>query len=154
MGMPLPFKLALFLMIIMTAGGSAAEAASGAIHWYRYAEGKAIAKQEEKKVFLYFRSESCQYCAKMENETFRNPEVVSFLNRNFVSVWISSDADRAVAARYFVRGFPTTWFLDESGEKISNRPGYVQSDTFLAILRYLHSDAYTRMSFHDFTARK
>ena len=127
---------------------------SATVRWYGYNEGMALATEQKKKVFLYFWAAWCQYCEKMEKDTLSKKEVATILNENFIPIKINSDADQQLATRYFVRGLPTTWFLTDTGEKISNLPGYVAPDFFVPILRYIHSNSYEKMTFKEFVNNK
>ncbi|RJQ61030.1 MAG: DUF255 domain-containing protein [Desulfobacteraceae bacterium] len=133
---------------------SANTASAADIQWYGYDDGLALAKKQGKKVFLYFWADWCQYCKKMEEETLSKKEVAALLGKNYIPVKINMDADQRLASQYFVRGLPTTWFLSETGEKISNLPGYVAHDLFLPILDYIQSDSYKQMTFKEFLAKK
>jgi len=138
------------LCILFTVASFTCTAYSATIRWHGYNDGMALAKEQRKKVFLYFWAEWCLYCKKMEKETLSKKEVAAILNKNFIPIKINSDADQELATRYFVRGLPTTWFLTETGEKISNLPGYVAPDLFVPILRYIHSNSYQKMAFKEF----
>ena len=41
------------------------------IDWKQYNEGVRLAKKENKKIFLHFRTDWCGYCAQMEKTTFK-----------------------------------------------------------------------------------
>ena len=127
---------------------------SAAIRWYSYDKGLSLGKKEGKKIFLYFWADWCRYCEKMEKETLTKPAVISFLNDKFIPIKVNSDAEKRLAMQYSVRGLPTAWFLGESGEKISNLPGYASLDLFLPILDYIHTDSYKKMTFEKFLAKK
>jgi len=127
---------------------------SASVRWHGYNDGMALAKEQKKKVFLYFWATWCPYCEKMEKETLSKKEVTAILNKEFIPIKVNSDADQRLATQYFVRGLPTTWFLTETGEKISNLPGYVAPDLFVPILRYIHSDSYKKMTFKEFLDKK
>lgn len=138
----------LILLFVSVAAHSAAQ--SGSVNWYGYDEGLSLGKKNGKKIFMYFWAEWCKFCEVMEKETLTKPKVIRYLNDNFVSIKVNSDAEKAIATRYFVRGLPTMWFLGKNGEKIGYHPGYVASDMFLPYLRYIQSDKYKNMSFQDF----
>jgi len=124
------------------------------IKWYGYDEGVLLSKNQKKKTFLYFWADWCRYCEKMEKETLSKKEIVEILNNRYIPIKINSDAEKSLATRYSVRGLPTAWFLSETGEKISNLPGYVAPDIFLPILRYIDSDSYKKMTFKEFLEKK
>jgi thioredoxin-related protein len=128
----------------------AAAKAADRVNWYDYREARTLGKEQEKKVFLYFRSDKCQYCYKMEKETLNAPEVARFLNRNFISARIDTERNPSLSSKFRVVGLPTSYFIDHAGGRIGGLPGFQPSDRFLAFLRFLYSDGYRQMSFADF----
>jgi thioredoxin-related protein len=141
----------LFVLIFLSVGlFSASTVFSASVRWRGYDEGISLGKQQNKKIFLFFWVEWCKYCEKMEKDTLNKPEIASYLNESFIPVKVNTDTEQDVAIEYFVRGLPTSWFVGEKGEKISNLPGYVSPEMFLPILKYIHSDSYKKMSFKDF----
>jgi thioredoxin-related protein len=86
----------------------------------------------------------------MEKETFQNPTVIAYVNRNFVPISVNSDREQDIAEKYKVRGLPNTWFISEAGEPIANRPGYIAPDEMLKILKFFGTDSYLTMSFRAF----
>lgn len=143
--------LALIIFLLAgAAGATAARGTEGGIEWMAYEEGRQRADSQNKKVFLVFNADWCRYCHQMEKETFQNPQVIAYVNRNFVPISVNSDKEQDIAAKYEVRGLPSTWFISESGDRIGNRPGYIPADEMLRILKYIGSDSYQTMSFKDF----
>jgi thioredoxin-related protein len=49
-----------------------------------------------------------------------------------------------------VRGLPTNCFMDAKGESISSIPGYLPTDKFIKILKFIQTDSYKTMSFSQF----
>lgn len=148
--------MALTLVLTLSAGAdyaAAAKARDGGIQWLSYAEGRQRGEAENKKVFLVFNADWCRYCVKMEKETFQNPTVIAYVNRNFVPISVNSDKEQDIAEKYSVRGLPSTWFISENGERIGNRPGYIAADEMLKILKYIGSDSYLTMSFKAFVEK-
>ncbi len=123
------------------------------IQWMSYEEGRRRSEAENKKVFLVFNADWCRYCLQMEKETFRNPSVIAYVNRNFVPVSVNSDKEHAIASKYNVMGLPSTWFISETGDRIGNRPGYIPPKEMLSILKYIGTDSYRTMSFKAFVEK-
>ena len=148
---------ALALMLTLLAGAvhsSGAQSGENGIQWFSYAEGRQRGETESKKVFLVFNADWCRYCLQMEKETFQNPTVIAYVNRNFVPISVNSDKEQDIVTKYSVRGLPSTWFISENGDKIGNRPGYIAADEMLKILRYIGSDSYLSMSYKAFVEKE
>ncbi len=128
----------------------ASQTGGGGIQWFSYSEGRQRGEAENKKVFLVFNADWCRYCLQMEKETFQDPTVIAYVNRNFVPISVNSDKEQKIAAKYNVRGLPSTWFISETGDTIGSRPGYISSDEMLKILKYIGTDSYLSMSFKTF----
>jgi len=142
---------ALFFLGLLSAGSPAA---SGGIQWQSYETGMELGKKENKKVFLHFWSEDCEYCIKMAKETFADSAVIAYLNKYFISIKVNSDKERALVSEYKVRGLPDNWFIAEKKEIIGNQPGFIPADTLLPLLRYIHTDSYKKMSYSKFLNAK
>ncbi|WP_419661606.1 putative thioredoxin [Desulfosarcina variabilis str. Montpellier] len=145
----------LVLMVIPFLYNPAPQAAQNGdgIQWMAYEEGRKRGETEKKKVFLVFNADWCRYCLKMEKETFQNPSVIAYVNRNFVPISVNSDRQQAIATKYKVTGLPSTWFIAENGAMIGNRPGYIPPKEMLSILKYINSDSYQTMSFKTFVEK-
>ena len=124
----------LILFFLSTCLPNSAVAAEG-IKWYAYNEGMALGKNERKRVFLHFYADWCFYCVKMAKETFQDPSVVSFLDENLIAIKVDVDKERKIASSYGVIGLPTTWILEEKGDKIGPMLGYIPPDRLLSMLK-------------------
>ena len=120
------------------------------ISWQKFDRGMEMAKEQNKNIFLYFHAKWCSYCIKMEKSTFKNPMVIDYINKNFISIKVDSDREQKISAAYNVRGLPSLWFLKSDHTKISNLPGYVDGKTFGIILKFINTDSYEKMSYNDF----
>ena len=57
------------------------------VDWYPWgAEAFAVAKQENKPIFLSVGYSTCHWCHVMERESFDNEEIAAFLNEHFVAI--------------------------------------------------------------------
>ena len=115
------------------------------IDWKQYNDGIRLAKKENKKVFLYFRTDWCGYCARMDHATFKDNKVVRFLNEHFVSIKVDGDKEKPILKEYKVAGFPDNRFLDKQKKEAFRLPGFVEPATFLFFLEYVQTDSYKTM---------
>lgn len=134
-------------LLVITAPGSAF---SDGINWQSYDKGLAMAKAQNKKIFLYFHADWCHYCKKMKKTTFKNADLINYLNKHFISIMVNVDKEKKIARFYRVRGLPTLWFLKDDSTKLSRIPGFVQAHTLVNVLKYINTENYIKMSFKDF----
>ncbi len=124
--------------------------ASPGINWLAYDEGLFQHKESDKKIFISFYAEWCGYCKEMNQKTFKDPAVVSYLNENFIPIRVNSDKERKTAKIFRVRGLPDTWFMSESGEIIGHRNGYIPAEVMINMLKYISTDSYKKMSYQKY----
>lgn len=136
------------------------------INWLKYDQGLEQAKKDGKKILVFFYTDWCGYCKRMNALTFTDEGVKKLLADKFIAVKVNAESrnvlmvdkvsitERELAAKYGVRGYPTSWFLEPTGEKISPIVGYVQTGDFTNVLTYLGDDWYKTMSFEEYLKKK
>ena len=138
---------ALILCLIIILPGYAV---SDEINWQSYDKGLEMAKEQNKKIFLFFHTDWCYYCKKMKQSTLKNPALIDYLNKYFVSITVNADKEKKISKRYAVLGLPTLWFLKKDSTRISKIPGFVNADIFIKVLKYIQTENYLKMNFQDF----
>ena len=108
---------------------------SESIKWYSHDEGIARGYSEGKRIYINFRADWCAYCKVMERETFRNSAVISYLNKNFISIKVDTEKETKISYKYSVSALPDNWFLFKNGDPIGHAPGYIKPDKFMKILK-------------------
>lgn len=95
-------------------------------------QAQARAQHAARPLLLEFHTPGCEWCAKMEAETFADPRVIE-LARQFTCVRIDGETEPQLAQQYGVHEYPTTVFADESGHVLGRLPGYVPPADFAAV---------------------
>ncbi len=93
------------------------------------------AKNQNKPIFLYFRSETCYWCIRFEEEALSDTRVIEILNNKFVLISIDTFKQKNVSLNLNVRTTPYMIFFTKNGDEILRIPGYIPKDEFLARLR-------------------
>ena len=93
----------------------------------------ALAKKENKLVFLDVYATWCGYCKRMKKNTFSNIEVGRFYNQNFINV--SFDAEKGegldIAYKYRISGLPALLYLNGDGKVLLQSSGYLQPNELI-----------------------
>jgi thioredoxin-related protein len=98
-----------------------------------YNDALIAAKTQNKPIFIDSYTTSCRYCKKMDRTTFRNREVVKYLNSHFITVKMNmrSDEGRVLKNKYEINALPTLLFVDAAGEPLVRVNGFIDTKTFL-----------------------
>ncbi|HVP56859.1 MAG TPA: thioredoxin domain-containing protein [bacterium] len=108
-----------------------ARAERDAIAWLTsYEAALKTAKDERRPVMIDFYTDWCGWCKRLDADTYVDKQVIS-ASGDFVSLKINADAERAIAARYNITGFPTILFIDSSGQEVYRVVGYQPPQAFL-----------------------
>jgi thioredoxin-related protein len=143
-----------FIIILSIALAFPMQAAAGSrdgkkINWSSYTEAQK-SDSSGRKYFIYFYSDHCGYCKRLESKTFTDATVVNYINANYTPVRVNAATEQKLAARFGIQGVPDLRFLSPEGESIARWPGYVESDRLLIMLRYISTDSYKNKNFGEF----
>ncbi|MDX2446330.1 MAG: thioredoxin family protein [Desulfobacterales bacterium] len=124
--------------------------AADQIKWYSYEEGTALGMSENKKLFISFYADWCKFCKTMDQQTFQDASIISYLSSHFISVKVDVEREKSVARKYNINPLPDSWFLSEKGDIIGNRPGYLSAEDLMPILQFIKTDSFLKMSYLQF----
>src|SRR3990172_4281958 len=87
------------------------------VRWRQWGdEAFAEAKAQDKPVLLALSAVWCHWCHVMDETSYSDPGVISYLNQHFVPVRVDNDQRPDINARYNLGGWPTTAFLTPDGD--------------------------------------
>ena len=78
----------------------------------------------------------------MDRSVLGDTEIEATLKKDFIYVRIDIDKTADIAKLYGVRGYPSSWFLEASGARIIEVPGYIQKALFKKVLQYVKGGSY------------
>lgn len=157
-------KLIPILLVIATfwsctiSFGQVDKKSSDEINWMTWSEVETALKDEKKKVFVDVYTDWCGYCKKMDKTTFKDKEIVKYINDNFYAVkfdaenkeTITLDGNKYKYVKSGKRGYnqlaadllkgrlsyPTIVFLNDDLSLIQPIPGYLDAKKMEVIVTY------------------
>lgn len=131
----------LLVLILFVAGcdqsaDGGGESASG-IHWFEGSveEGFALAKAENKPVYLYWGAVWCPPCQEIKHTVFKSKQFIAQTGL-FVPLYLDGDTSRAQTwgDRFGVKGYPTMIVFNPAGEEVTRIPGGIDISRYNSIL--------------------
>jgi len=149
-------------MMILTVGNSCKNLASerSDLKWLTIAEADQMARTStDKKFIVDVYTDWCHWCKVMDQKTFTDPELIKFLNENFIMVKFNAEQKEPIKfkgteyqwqamgrngvnalALELLRGdmgYPSLVYLNEKLEPISVSPGYKTPEDLMNELKKL-----------------
>lgn len=115
-----------------------------------------IAQQDCKHLLIYFNTNACPSCKKIEKFTLHNKKIKNILSKDFIVVKININDDENVKYNNFfdtkkefgkylnIDFYPTIIFMDEEKEIVYTLKGYKIKDKFKNILKYIKTKSYIK----------
>ena len=148
---------------------------SDKITWMEFEDAMSAGTSAPKKYFIDMYTDWCGWCKKMDQSTFIDPVIVSYMNKNYYPIKFNAERKDEVEykgktyvnpnpaggrtshqlAQQLLQGqmsYPSFVFLNEKGDIISIVPGFRKADEFEKILHFFAEDAYKSQSWEEFSA--
>lgn len=124
---------------------AATRVAAAGVAWERSLDDALRrATAENKLVMVFFYTDWCGWCRRMDESTFADSKVQEALGRLVVVRLNAEKNGRAEAARFRVNSYPNIAFLDASGAQVARLPGFMPAPAFLEELRDVLAAAASR----------
>jgi len=99
-----------------------------------YQEALSASKLSDTPVLLIFSADWCHYCQDMKKTTFKDADVIKEM-ANFVVYEVNVDKEKAIAAKYAIRGMPTYKIVNANESVIAETSGFKKPKDFINWLR-------------------
>ena len=78
----------------------------------------------------------------MDRSVLGDAEVGAQLKKDFVYVRINVEKSDDIARLYGIRGYPSSWFLEPTGGRVVEVPGYVDKSLFKKVMQFVKGGYY------------
>lgn len=149
------------------------------IKWMSMGEALKAQEKKPKKIFVDVYTDWCGPCKLLDRKTFKNKDVVEFVNDNYYPVKFNAEGNdefdyqgntysnpnykpgkkgrnsqHIFASSLKITAYPTMAFFDEEGSFIFPIPGYHTPQQLEIYLKMIHSDDYksitTQKAFNEY----
>lgn len=148
---------------------------AASINWMSIEEAQEAMKTQKKKIFIDLYTDWCGWCKKMDASTFKDPNVVQFMNQYYYAVKFNAEQKDTINFNNFdfynlnpggKRGthlfayslldgqmsYPSYALLDENLSRIHVIPGYKEVAPFASILLFFGTDQYQQ--YHNYLIKQ
>jgi thioredoxin-related protein len=152
--------------------GRPAPAARVSVQWLSLQEAQTRSKDEPKVILLDLYTDWCYWCKVMEKNTYEDPRVAGYVEKNFYPVRFNAETrssitwkgqsfaynpnykvnELAVSLTHGNLAFPTTVIITPDDRSPQYLSGYLKPADLEPVLRYFGDGAYKTMSYRDFRA--
>jgi thiol-disulfide isomerase/thioredoxin len=121
------FSLTLFLFLALYTEAEGIEFFHGT-----FEEAKALAKKENKLIFIDCYTTWCGPCKSLSKFVFTDPDMGAFYNENFINLKLDMEAEgRLFAIEYGISAYPTLLYIDALGTVRKRIVGGRDAKTFI-----------------------
>ncbi|MBW3542748.1 MAG: thioredoxin family protein [Planctomycetes bacterium] len=107
-----------------------------AIRWhYDLDSAHDVSLQTGKPLLVVFSAEWCNFCRKLDRETFAHPQLVNFVNHGFVPVVLELEQHRQTAEILGVKSVPSSVVLTPNADLVGRLVGYVDASRYYEALK-------------------
>ena len=145
------------------------------IQWITIEEAYAKIQKEPRKVLVDVYTDWCGWCKVMDRDTYKNAEVVDYINKKYYAVKLNAEQREAITLgnqkfEFLPQGqkgvhqialaltnnqpsYPTTVFLDDKFQMIQPLPGYMKAKEFHEVITYFGENFNKKESFEDYKTK-
>jgi thioredoxin-related protein len=141
------------------------------IKWHTIEEADALLKTDPKPVFIDLYTDWCSWCKRLSKDTFTDPVIIAYLNKNFIPVKFNAESKETVSflgneykndgtygkthelALALTQGkpsYPTLVFFNKKGEFLGPVPGYKKPADLEPYLVFLGEEKYLAEKWEEF----
>ena len=101
--------------------------AQGGVPWREWSQSAFDeAREEHRLILLDLSADWCAYCKEMDATTWKDPDVLAVITKDYLPIQIVDEKSPQLAARYRQYGRPAVVILDAEGRELIRKRGYMK----------------------------
>ena len=124
------------LILFQCSFASAGDAALDPKVWHKDLQtAHKKAQEENKPMLVVFGATWCKFCKKLEKETFSNPEMQTFVQDNFIPLYLDLGEQPKVGKILEIKSLPCTVVLSPNADLLGKVVGFKDVDAMQGQLK-------------------
>lgn len=117
------------------------------INWINdFDKAVELSKLDNKPIIMLIDRKYCPYCVLLKRDVLGSSSISTFIKDNFIALKVDQN-DKTYPKDFQVRGTPTTFFVDKTGESYTSPiVGYATQEKYLKYLKYVYKKWETNFS--------
>ena len=165
------YKIVCIFLIIYTSLGYSQNIEN--VKWYNIEEAQKLNIKNPKYFIIDVYTDWCGWCIKMDQLTFNNPGIASYLNEKYYPVKFNAETtdsivfaghiyknqggrrhphDLAIALLQGKMSYPSVAYMNQKLELLSTVPGFYTAEQIEPILMFFGEEVYKTTSWQDYRA--
>ena len=142
------------------------------ITWLSIEEAIKLNKKKPKIILIDIYTDWCGWCKKLDKVTYKNPEIIKLINKNFYAVKLDGEEKKDITFKDYTFKFkqegntkynefaaaimngklsyPTTIIMGKDANILDRIPGYLEPKLMEKILSFFKNDIYKSTKWQDF----
>ena len=142
------------------------------VQWYDWEQALELAETDQKKIIVFIHTDKCVWCEKMENATFNETHISSYINEKYLPVKFNAQTKETIVFnnreyKYIKQGstgyhelaaaltggrlvYPTSVFLDEQLRVLQSIQGYQEYNFFEMVITFYGEDHHMKTPWKKF----
>jgi thioredoxin-related protein len=94
-----------------------------------YQDALLISKEQNKKIFILFKSEQCHWCEN-QKQVLKDSEVINSLS-SYIVYHVDTNKEKEVSLKYNVKAVPVLILINNEEKIIKKNVGYLDKNKFI-----------------------
>lgn len=150
-------------VLVLSVNAQDASVPAEGLEWKPFEEAVQQAATQDRKLIVDIYAPWCPWCRRLQREVYVDDAIQEYVKQHFVLTRLDGEnqtdslrfreytlTPSELAIGLGAQGYPTTVFLDPSGEYITRLPGFAEAPAFLNVLSYIGSDAFKEHSYEEY----
>ena len=131
-----------------------------------YDEALKAARQQNKKIFVYYGRYGCGFCEKTNKESFSDPALKKIYTEHYILTYVDAEGGRRLTlpngervtemelgSRLKAKVTPVFIYTDADGKSLLKVPGFQSVKDFIKYDQYIHDEHYKKKSLEQFLSQ-